>query len=107
MLGWEWSRVTGLASGEVGQAFRQSLELAEQTGDKLLVADALAILANHYCACGELEEAVALAERALSLAQGAPQEWVVAIQGVLAMVLVYRGDLARALGYWRPSPKPC
>ena len=53
-LGWAWVAIKGGTAPEVGQAFRKSLEIAEQIGDKLLVADALASLCGYRCTCGEL-----------------------------------------------------
>jgi len=81
---------------EVRWAGQKALDLAEQSGDRLLIADALAWLRWAYQARGELDGALSLAERAVALAQGGPPGWVTWVEGSLAYVLLDRGEFARA-----------
>ena len=80
----------------VEQAFRKSLERAEQTGDGRLVADALCLLAECQRMRGKLDEALRLAERAVPLAEGGPPGWVMRAKSQLGLALLYRGGLARS-----------
>jgi predicted ATPase len=73
------------------------LALAEQIGDRLLVADSLVRLAFRQRELGELDTSLALGQRALALAQGGPLVWVQYVQGDLAWTLVHRGDFCQAI----------
>jgi len=84
----------GYAAPGVEEALRRSLQSAEQTGDALAVADALFALAHCQRMRGELDEALSLIQRAVSLAQGGPPGWVASVQGQMAMIQLYRGDFA-------------
>ena len=51
-------------------------------------------VAIHHRHLGELDLAVSLDERAVRLAQGGPQVWVLFLEGHLAQTLLHRGDFA-------------
>jgi tetratricopeptide (TPR) repeat protein len=99
-LGTVLAGIKGMVAPEVGQAWRNSLECAERTGDGLLVADALMTLAIYHRNRGELDSAISLQEQ--SLAQGGPPGWAASMQGGLAQTLLHRGDFITSGRLWQP-----
>ncbi|MBN1402546.1 MAG: AAA family ATPase, partial [Anaerolineae bacterium] len=101
-LGCAWGGIKSYMAPEVGQAFRNMLELAEQLRDPLLTSTALVCLSFHHCERSEPDQALALNRRAVPLAQGGPAEWVLYVQGALAWTLVHRGDFSQAARLLEP-----
>ena len=87
---------------EVEQALNNSLERAERSGDALLMADALSMLATGQRLSGDLRRALPLSQRAVELARGGPRAWLSRVEGELALVLMYRGDFAASMELLAP-----